>query len=150
MRNVDENLKNIAKLTHSTIKKLCVDCGETPDFVDEGEAKKIICSIESKAMLGKFAKISNTKIIVDKKKKSVYEYFAAHLFSRLNIRYKMLKSLELRKIKAKQAINAKQRNLIESHLQKAKIEAILAMIAGKDVDKNADFKPRKKSKIKGN
>ena len=136
MRNVDENLKNIANLTHSAIKKLCVECGESGDFLDKSETEKIICSIESKAMLGKFAKMSNTKIIVDKKKKSLYEYFAAHLFSRLNVRCKMLKSLETRKIKAKQAINAKQRNLAESHLQKAKIKAILLTLRDKSLDKN--------------
>ena len=142
MRNSDEILKNIANLTHSAIKKLCVECGESGDFLDKSETEKIICSIESKAMLGKFTKMSNTKIIVDKKKKSLYEYFVAHLFSRLNIRYKMLKSLELRKIKAKQAINAKQKNLIESHLQKAKIKAILLMLGDKNLDK------KKKGRIK--
>ncbi len=135
MRNSDENLKNIANLTHSAIKKLCVDCGESPEFFDKSEVEKIICSVESKAMLGKFAKMSNTKIIVDKKKKSVYEYFAAYLFSRLNIR-KILTSLEQRKIKAKQAINTKQRNLAKSHLQKAKIKAILLTLGDKNLDKN--------------
>ncbi len=135
MRNSDENLKNIANLTHSTIKKLCVDCGESPEFFDKSEVEKIICSVETKAMLGKFAKMSNTKIIVDKKKKSVYEYFAAYLFSRLNIR-KILTSLEQRKIKAKQAINTKQRNLAKSHLQKAKIKAILLTLGDKNLDKN--------------
>ncbi len=135
MRNSDENLKNIANLTHSAIKKLCVDCGESPEFFDKSEVEKIICSVESKAMLGKFAKMSDTKIIVDKKKKSVYEYFAAYLFSRLNIR-KILTSLEQRKIKAKQAINTKQRNLAKSHLQKAKIKAILLTLGDKNLDKN--------------
>lgn len=135
MRNSDENLKNIANLTHSAIKKLCVDCGESPEFFDKSEVEKIICSVETKAMLGKFAKMSNTKIIVDKKKKSVYEYFAAYLFSRLNIR-KILTSLEQRKIKAKQAINTKQRNLAKSHLQKAKIKAILLTLGDKNLDKN--------------
>lgn len=135
MRNSNENLKNIANLTHSAIKKLCVDCGESPEFFDKSEVEKIICSVESKAMLGKFAKMSDTKIIVDKKKKSVYEYFAAYLFSRLNIR-KILTSLEQRKIKAKQAINTKQRNLAKSHLQKAKIKAILLTLGDKDLDKN--------------
>lgn len=135
MRNSDENLKNIANLTHSAIKKLCVDCGESGDFLDKSEVEKIICSVKSKAMLGKFAKMSDTKIIVDKKKKSVYEYFAAYLFSRLNIR-KILTSLEQRKIKAKQAINTKQRNLAKSHLQKAKIKAILLTLGDKNLDKN--------------
>lgn len=136
MRNIDENLKNIANLTHSAIKKLCVDCGESPEFFDKSEVEKIICSVESKAMLGKFAKMSDTKIIIDKKKKSVYEYFATYLFSKLNVRYKMLKSLYLRKIKAKQAINTKQRNLAKSHLQKAKIKAILLTLGDKSLDKN--------------
>lgn len=135
MRNSDENLKNIANLTHSAIKKLCVDCGESPEFFDKSEVEKIICSVESKAMMGKFAKMSDTKIIVDKKEKSVYEYFAAYLFSRLNIR-KILTSLEQRKIKAKQAINTKQRNLAKSHLQKAKIKAILLTLGDKNLDKN--------------
>lgn len=128
MRNKDEIAKYIAELTHSEIKKLCVQCGILPDFISKYEVKEAVCSVEVKAMLRKFAKMSNTKIIVEKVQKSIYEYFANHLCSKIGVKYEMIKALETRKCESKMAINAQQRKLCKSYLQKAKIQSVLEII----------------------
>lgn len=128
MRNKDEIVKYIAELAHSEIKKLCVECGESPEFISKDTIKKAVCSVEVKAMLEKFAKMSNTKIIVERAQKSIYEYFANHLYSKIGVKYEMIKALEMRKCEIKQDINAQQRQLCKVYLQKAKIQSVLEII----------------------
>ena len=128
MRNKDEIVKTIAELAHSEFKKLCVECGESPELISKDEVEKAVCSVEVRAMLEKFAKMSNTKIVVEKAQKSIYEYFANHLYSKIGVKYEMIKALEMRKCKSKQDINAQQRKLCKSYLQKAKVESVLTII----------------------
>lgn len=128
MRNKDEIAKYIAELTHSEFKKLCVQCGNPPNFISKYEVKEAVCSVEVKAMLEKFAKMSHTKIIVEKAQKSIYEYFANHLYSKIGVKYEMIKALEMRKCEIKQDINAQQRKLCKSYLQKAKMQSVLEII----------------------
>ena len=135
-RNKDEIAKYIAELTHSEIKKLCVECGESPDFISKDSVEKAVCSVEVRAMLEKFAKMPRTKIIVEKVQKSIYEYFANHLYSKIGVKYEMIKALETRKCESKQAINAQQRKLCNSYLQKSKIQSVLAIISS-DKSNNA-------------
>ncbi len=130
MRNKDEIVKCIAELAHSEFKKLCVECGESPEIISKDEVEKAVCSIEVRAMLDKFAKMSNTKIVVEKAQKSIYEYFANHLYSKIGVKYEMIKALQSRKCERKQAINAQQRKLINAYLQKAKVESVLTIING--------------------
>lgn len=129
MHNKDEIAKYIAELTHSEIKKLCVECGESPDFISKDSVEKAVCSVEVKAMLEKFAKMPRTKIIVEKVQKSIYEYFANHLYSKIGVKYEMIKALETRKCESKMSINAQQRKLCKIHLQKAKIQSVLEIIS---------------------
>lgn len=136
MRNKDEIIKFIAELAHSEFKKLCVECGESPEIISKDEVEKAVCSIEVRAMLEKFAKMSNTKIVVEKQEKSIYEYFANHLYSKIGVKYEMIKALQTRKCERKQAINAQQRKLCKIHLQKAKIQSILEIISS-DKSNNA-------------
>lgn len=133
MRNKDEIAKYIAELTHSEIKKLCVQCGNPPDFISKYEVKEAVCSVEVKAMLEKFAKISHTKIIVERAQKSIYEYFANYLYSKIGVKYEMIKALEMRKCKIKQDINAQQRKLCKSYLQKAKMQSVLEIISSEKI-----------------
>ena len=128
MRNKDEIVKTIAELAHSEFKKLCVECGESPELISKDEVEKAVCSVEVRAMLEKFAKMSNTKIVVEKAQKSIYEYFANHLYSKIGVKYEMIKALQTRKCKSKQDINAQQRKLCKSYLQKAKVESVLTII----------------------
>lgn len=128
MRNKDEIIKTIAELAHSEFKKLCVECGESPEFISKDAIEKAVCSVEVKAMLEKFAKMSHTKIIVEKAQKSIYEYFANHLYSKIGVKYEMIKALETRKCEIKQDINAQQRKLCKSYLQKAKFKSALTTI----------------------
>lgn len=129
MHNKDEIAKYIAELTHSEIKKLCVECGESPDFISRDSVEKAVCSVEVKAMLEKFAKMPRTKIIVEKVQKSIYEYFANHLYSKIGVKYEMIKALETRKCESKMAINAQQRKLCKIYLQKAKMQSVLEIIS---------------------
>lgn len=129
MHNKDEIAKYIAELTHSEIKKLCVECGESPDFISKDSVEKAVCSVEVKAMLEKFAKMPRTKIIVEKVQKSIYEYFANHLCSKIGVKYEMIKALETRKCESKIAINAQQRKLCKIYLQKAKMQSVLEIIS---------------------
>lgn len=129
MRNKDEIVKYIAELTHSEIKKLCVQCGNPPDFISKYEVKEAVCSAQIRAMLRKFAKMSNTKIIVERVQKSIYEYFANYLYSKIGVKYEMIKALEMRKCEMKQDINAQQRKLCKVYLQKAKIQSVLEIIS---------------------
>ena len=129
MRNKDEIVKTIAELAHSEFKKLCVECGESPELISKDEVEKAVCSVEVRAMLGKFAKMSNTKIVVERVQKSIYEYFANHLYSKIGVKYEMIKALEMRKCKSKQDINAQQRKLCKIYLQKAKIQSVLEIIS---------------------
>ncbi|ETD23534.1 hypothetical protein [Helicobacter macacae] len=129
MHNKDEIAKYIAELTHSEIKKLCVQCGKSPDFISKDSVEKAVCSVEVKAMLEKFAKMPNTKIIVEKVQKSIYEYFANHLYSKIGVKYEMIKALETRKCESKMAINAQQRKLCKIYLQKAKMQSVLEIIS---------------------
>lgn len=128
MRNKDEIVKTIAELAHSEFKKLCVECGESPELISKDEVEKAVCSIEVRAMLEKFAKMSNTKIVVEKAQKSIYEYFANHLYSKIGVKYEMIKALQTRKCKSKQDINAQQRKLCNAYLQKAKVKSVLTII----------------------
>lgn len=130
MRNKDEIIKFIAELAHSEFKKLCVECGESPEIISKDEVEKAVCSIEVRAMLEKFAKMSCTKIVVEKAQKSIYEYFANHLYSKIGVKYEMIKALQTRKCERKQAINAQQRKLINAYLQKAKIKSVITTIKG--------------------
>lgn len=126
MRNSDEILKNIANLTHSAIKKLCVDCGESLEIVSKDKIETL--GYEVKDKITDFTKLSNAKIYANDKEISVYEIFAECMFRKL--KYELSKSLYTRKIKAKKAINKQQRKLCKSYLQKAKKQSILAMING--------------------
>ncbi len=128
MRNKDEIVKCIAELAHSEFKKLCVECGESPEIISKDEVEKAVCSIEVRAMLDKFAKMSCTKIVVEKQQKSIYEYFANHLYSKIGVKYEMIKALQTRKCERKIAINAQQRKLCNAYLQKAKVESVLTII----------------------
>lgn len=128
MRNKDEIVKTIAELAHSEFKKLCVECGESPELISKDEVEKAVCSVEVRAMLEKFAKMSCTKIVVERAQKSIYEYFANHLYSKIGVKYEMIKALQTRKCKSKQDINAQQRKLCKSYLQKAKFESVLTII----------------------
>lgn len=128
MRNKDEIVKTIAELAHSEFKKLCVECGESPELISKDEVEKVVCSVEVRAMLEKFAKMSCTKIVVEKAQKSIYEYFANHLYSKIGVKYEMIKALQSRKCKSKQDINAQQRKLCNAYLQKAKVKSVLTII----------------------
>lgn len=128
MRNKDEIVKTIAELAHSEFKKLCVECGESPELISKDEVEKAVCSVEVRAMLEKFAKMSCTKIVVERAQKSIYEYFANHLYSKIGVKYEMIKALQTRKCESKQDINAQQRKLCKSYLQKAKVESVLTII----------------------
>lgn len=128
MRNKDDIVKCIAELAHSEFKKLCVECGESPEIISKDEVEKAVCSIEVRAMLDKFAKMSCTKIVVEKAQKSIYEYFANHLYSKIGVKYEMIKALQTRKCESKIAINAQQRKLCNAYLQKAKVKFVLTMI----------------------
>ena len=128
MRNKDEIVKTIAELAHSEFKKLCVECGESPELISKDEVEKAVCSVEVRAMLEKFAKMSCTKIVVEKAQKSIYEYFANHLYSKIGVKYEMIKALQTRKCKSKQDINAQQRKLCNAYLQKAKVKSVLTII----------------------
>lgn len=128
-RNKDEIAKYIAELTHSEIKKLCVQCGKSPDFIGKYEVKEAVCSAQIRTMLRKFAKISHTKIVVKEKAESIYEYFANYLCSKIGVKYEMIKALEMRKCESKMAINAQQRKLCKIYLQKAKMQSVLEIIS---------------------
>lgn len=134
----DRLLENIADLVHSEIRLFVADLLCAKDFdmlemISSDEIKRKICNDKAiKAKLQEIIKCPNEKIIINHNGDyaSVYEAFVLWIIGRIGIKNKLFLMLETKRLYSKQNLCKSYAKIQNLHLQKAKKQAMLAVIKG--------------------